>query len=81
MCWIFHETLPIWLSIRFPLEKIVYASKSYKYAWESRKGDCGRLGNISDIFLENNSSMTSQLPLNLGIFSTDQGRRKKRDCS
>ena len=26
MCWIFHETLPIWLPIRCPLKKIVYAS-------------------------------------------------------
>ena len=26
ICWIFHETLPIWLPIRFPLKKIVYAS-------------------------------------------------------
>ena len=27
MCWIFHETLPIWLPIRCPLKKIVYASR------------------------------------------------------
>ena len=26
MCWIFHETLSIWLPIRCPLKKIVYAS-------------------------------------------------------
>ena len=39
-----------------------------KYAWEPRNGDCGRLGDLSAIFLENNSSMTSQLSLNLGIF-------------
>ena len=26
MCWIFHETLPIWLPIRCPLKNIVYAS-------------------------------------------------------
>ena len=26
MCWIFHETLLIWLPIRCPLKKIVYAS-------------------------------------------------------
>ena len=30
MCWIFHETLPIWLPIRCPLKKIVYASWSWK---------------------------------------------------
>ena len=44
--------------------------KSSKYAWEPRKGDSGRLGNRSAIFLEKNSSMTSQLSLNLGIFRT-----------
>ena len=55
--------------------------KSYKYARESRNGDCHDLGNLSAIFLEKNSSMTSQRSLNLGIFRTDQGRRKKRDCS
>ena len=26
MCWIFHETLSIWLPIRSPIKKIVYAS-------------------------------------------------------
>ena len=31
----------------------------------------GRFGNRSAVFLENNSSMTSQLSLNLGIFRTD----------
>ena len=41
-----------------------------KYAWEPRNGDCGRLGDLSAIFLENNSSITSQLSLNLGIFRT-----------
>ena len=30
----------------------------------------GRLGNWSAIFLENNSSMTSQLSLNVGILRT-----------
>ena len=30
----------------------------------------GRLGNQSAIFLENNSSMTSQLSLNIAIFRT-----------
>ena len=55
--------------------------KSYKYARESRNGDCDGLGNLSAIFFVKNSSMTSQLSLNLGIFRTDQGRRKKRDCS
>ena len=44
--------------------------KSLKYAWESRNGDCGRLGSVSAIILENNSSMTSQLSLNLLIFRT-----------
>ena len=42
--------------------------KSSKYAWEPRNGDSGRLGIRSAIFLEKNSSMTSQLSLNLGIF-------------
>ena len=40
------------------------------YAWEPRNGDSGRLGNRSAIFLEKNSSMTSQLSLRLGIFRT-----------
>ena len=35
------------------------------YAWEPRNGDCGRLGNLYAIFLENNISMMSQLSLNL----------------
>ena len=60
-----HETLPILLPIRCPLKNIVDASwKVLKYAWEPRNGDSGRLGNLSAIFPENNSSMTSQLSLN-----------------
>ena len=43
--------------------------KSLKYMSE-RNGDCGHLGDLSAIFLENNSSMTSQLSLNLGVFRT-----------
>ena len=40
MCWIFHETLPIWLPIRCPLKKIVYASwKVLKICWEPRNDD------------------------------------------
>ena len=35
-----------------------------------RNGDCGHLGDLSAIFLENNSSMTSQLSLNVGILRT-----------
>ena len=72
MCWIFHKILPVWLPMRCPLEKIVYATWEVlkKYVWEPRNGDCGRLGNLFAIFLENNSSMTSQLSLNLGVFRT-----------
>ena len=37
MCWIFHETLPIWLPIRCPRKKIMYASwKVFKISWEPR---------------------------------------------
>ena len=56
-----------------PLKKIVYASwKIFEIFGELRDGDSGRLGNRSTIFLENNSSTTSHLPLNLGIFRTDE---------
>ena len=44
--------------------------ESSKYAWEPPSGDSGRLGNRSTIFLKKNSSMTSQLFLNLWIFRT-----------
>ena len=38
MCWIFHETLPIWLPIRCPLKKIVYASwKVFKICLRASK--------------------------------------------
>ena len=46
MCWIFHETLPIWLPIRCPFKKIVYASwkvlkiclrASKRWLWSFRK--------------------------------------------
>ena len=44
--------------------------ETLQYAWEPRNGDCGRLGNLYAILLENNISMMSQLSLNLGIFWT-----------
>ena len=76
MCWIFHETLPInGFRYAIHLKKLCMPhEKSCKYAWEPRDGDCGRLRNLSAIFLENNSSMTSQLSLNLGIFRTVEMR-------
>ena len=38
MCWIFHETLPIWLPIRCPLKKIVYTSwKVFKICLRASK--------------------------------------------
>ena len=38
MCWIFHEALPIWLPIRCPLKKIVYASwKVFKICLRASK--------------------------------------------
>ena len=40
------------------------SDKSSKYAWKPRNGDSGRLGNQTTIFVEKNSSMTSQLSLN-----------------
>ena len=62
MGWIFHAALPIWLPIRCPLKKKL--CKSSKYAWEPRNGDSGRLGSRAAIFVEKNSSLTSQLSLN-----------------
>ena len=59
MGWIFHAALPIWLPIRCPLKKKL--CKSSKYAWN---GDSGRLGSRAAIFVEKNSSLTSQLSLN-----------------
>ena len=64
----FLEALPIWLPIRSSLKYVVYsswkvleicprASKQWTHRWA--------------IFLENNSSMTSQLSLNIGVFRTD----------
>ena len=40
--------------------------ETLQYAWEPRNGDCGRLGNLYAILLENNISTMSQLSLNLG---------------
>ena len=53
-------------------KRIVYASwKVFEISdWEPRNGDSGLLGKRSAIFLEKNSSITSQLSLNLGIFRT-----------
>ena len=44
--------------------------ESLKYAWEPQNGVTGRLDNGTAIFLEKNSSMTSQVSLNLGRFPT-----------
>ena len=44
--------------------------KSLRNMPESLETVTGRLGNLSAIFIEKNSSMTSQLSLNLGIFRT-----------
>ena len=38
--------------------------ETLQYAREPRNGDCGRLGNLYAILLENNISMMSQLSLN-----------------
>ena len=72
MCWIFHDTLPIWLSIRCPLKKIVFASwKVFKVCLRAPKRWLWSFR--SAIFRENNhSSMTSQPSLRLGIFRTDE---------
>ena len=53
MCWISHETLPIWLLICCPLKKIVYASwKVLINAWEPRNDDwfCPTLSAVVKIF-------------------------------
>ena len=57
------------LPMHSTLKYVAYASTSMPESLETVNS--GRFGNRSAIILENNSLMTSQLCLNIGIFRTN----------